>query len=114
MVGGMGARRSSAASAVMPPATPPYTVEGHGDDLALELRHARAHVPLEGVHVGEPPEGLGQEPVVLVIAAVHRPRALARLPERVLFARDRRQLSQHLLAWPAALGERAVDCKTPG
>ena len=59
-------------------------VERHRDDLALELRHARAHVALERVHVREQLEGAAHEVVVLVVAAVHRARALAGLPRRVL------------------------------
>ena len=46
--------------------------QGHRDDLGLELGRARAHVPLEHVHVGEQAEGLVHEAVVLVVAAVHR------------------------------------------
>ena len=61
-------------------------VERHGDDLALELRHARAHVALQRVHVREQLEGAAHEVVVLVVAAVHRPGALAGLPRRVLVA----------------------------
>ena len=55
-------------------------VEGHGDDLALELRHARADVALQRVHVREQLEGAAHELVVLVVAAVHRARDLAGLP----------------------------------
>ena len=65
-------------------------VERHGDDLALELRLARAHVALQRVHVGEQPERLVHEVVVLVVAAVHRAGALAGLPERVLLLGHRR------------------------
>ncbi len=89
-------------------------VERHGDDLALEPRRARAHVALQRVHVGEQPERLVEEVVVLVVAAVHRPGALAGLPERVLLLRHHPQLLEHLLAGPAVLGERAVDAEALG
>ena len=62
-------------------------VQGHGDDLGLELRGARTHVALECVHVGEVREGLVEEVVVIVVAAVHRPRALTVLPHDVLARR---------------------------
>jgi len=52
-------------------------VEGHGDDLALELRHARAHVALERVHVRKELERAPEKFVVRVVAAVHRAGALA-------------------------------------
>jgi hypothetical protein len=79
-------------------------VEGHGDDLALEAGGARAHVPLEDVHVGEEPERLVHEVVVVVVAAVHRPGALAGLPEGVLLLGHVVQLGEDLLARPAVLG----------
>jgi len=86
-----------------------HQVEGHRDDLALELGLARAHVALEGVDVGEHAERLAEELVVLVVAAVHRPGDLAGLPERVLLGRHRLHLGQHLGARPPARGERPVD-----
>ena len=84
-------------------------VERHRDDLGLELRLARAHVALERVHVGEATERLVHEAVVLVVAAVHRAGALARLPEGVFLLGHRRQLGEDLLAGPSLLGQRAVD-----
>ncbi len=59
-------------------------VERHGDDLALELGHARAHVALQRVHVCEEVEGAPEELVVRVVAAVHRARALPCFPRLVL------------------------------
>ena len=84
-------------------------IERHGDDLALEARRARAHVPLEDVDVGVHPERLVHEVVVGVVAAVHGARALARLPERVLLLGHLAQLLEHLLARATALGKVAVD-----
>ena len=89
-------------------------VEGHRDDLALEPGRARAHVALQHVHVGEEPERLVEEVVVLVVAAVHRARALAGLPERVLLLRHVAQLLEDLVAGPALLGQRAVDAEPLG
>ena len=86
-----------------------HQVEGHRDDLALELGLARAHVALEGVDVGEHAERLAEEVVVLVVAAVHRPGDLAGLPERVLLGGHRLHLGQHVGARPPARGERPVD-----
>ena len=80
-------------------------VEGHGDDLGLELGGARAHVALQDVDVGEQPEGLVHEAVVVVVAAVHGARALAGLPEGVLLGRHGVQLGEHLLAAQAVLGQ---------
>ena len=56
-------------------------VERHGDDLALELGLARAHVALQGVDMSEQSERLVEEAVVIVVAAVHGARALAGLPD---------------------------------
>src|SRR5262249_23211255 len=50
--------------------------------------------------------------VVLVVTAVHRPRALARLPERVLLARHRPQLGEDVCARPTALGKLRVHLVT--
>ena len=80
-------------------------VERHGDDLALELGRARAHVPLQHVDVGEEPERLVHEVVVLVVAAVHRARALAGLPEGVLLLGHGLQLGEDLVARAARRGE---------
>ena len=91
-----------------------HQVEGHRDDLALELGLARAHVALQGVHVGEHPERLAEEVVVIVVAAVHRPRDLAGLPEGVLLLRHRPHLGEHVVARPAAVRERAVDGEPVG
>ena len=83
-------------------------VEGHGDDLGFELRRARAHVALERVDVGEEPEGLGEEAVMVVVAAVHRPRALSGLPEGVLLLGHRAQFAQDLLARASLLRENGM------
>ena len=83
-------------------------VERHGDDLALEVRGARAHVALQRVDVREQPEGLGQEVVVVVVAAVHGPGALPGLPEGVLLLRHGGQLGEDVVAGAAVLGQRAV------
>ena len=83
-------------------------VEGHGDDLALEPGRARADVALQGVHVGEQPERLVHEGVVLVVAAVHGPGDLAGLPGVVLEVGHRAELGEHLRA-AALLGQAAVD-----
>ncbi len=85
-----------------------HQVERHGDHLALELRGARAHVPLQDVDVGEEAERLVEEPVVLVVAGVHRPGALPGLPEGVLLGRHRPHLGEHVLARAAVLGQRPV------
>ena len=84
-------------------------VERHRDDLTLELRLARAHVALQRVDVREQPERLVHERVVLVVAAVHRPGALARLPERVLLLGHGLELGEEILPGAATLGERVVD-----
>ena len=89
-------------------------VEGHGDDLGLELCGARAHVPLQRVHVGEEPEGVGQEAVVLVVAAVHGARAGARLPRGVLLGGHGRELLEELGPGCARLGEAAVHGEAVG
>ncbi len=84
-------------------------VEGHGDDLGFELGGTRAHVALERVHVGEVGEGLVQVVVVVVVTAVHRPRALATLPGGVLGGGHRGQLVEHHLFRGALFGQCAVD-----
>ncbi len=48
-------------------------VEGHRDDLGLELGGARTDIPLERVHVPEETERFVQEVVMIVISAVHGP-----------------------------------------
>ena len=83
-------------------------VERHREDLALELRGAGTHVALEDVHVREQAERLGEEAVVLVVTGVHRPGALAGLPEGVLLGGHRPQLGEHLLPGRALLGQGAV------
>ena len=93
---------------------PVVQAQRHGDDLGLELGGARAHVALQDVDVGEQAEGLGHEPVVVVVAAVHRARALARLPEGVLLGRHGAQLRQHLLPAHALVGQLAVDGEAVG
>ncbi len=80
-------------------------VEGHGDDLGFELGGTRAHVALERVHVGEVGEGFIQVVVVVVVTAVHRPRALATLPGGVLGRRHRRELLEHHLFRGAVFGQ---------
>ena len=79
-------------------------VEGHGDDLGLELGGARAHVALEHVDVGEQSEGLVHESVVVVVAAVHGARALARLPGGVLLGGHGVEGLEHLGAGRSLLG----------
>ena len=91
-----------------------HQVERHRDDLALEAGHRRAQVALQGVDVGEPPERLGQVGVVLVVAAVHRPRDLAALPGAVLLGGHRLELGEHLGARSPLLGQRAVDGEPVG
>ena len=89
-------------------------VERHGDDLALELGGARADVALQHVHVGEQPEDVVHEVVVLVVAAVRRPRDLAGLPAAVLLVGDLLQLGEDLRAVAALLGDRPVHVEAVG
>ena len=64
--------------------------------------------------VREQPERLVHEVVVVVVAAVHRPGALAGLPDLVLLGRHLAQLGEDLLAGAALLGQRAVDAEPLG
>ena len=89
-------------------------VERHGDDFRLELRRARAHVPLQDVDVGKQAEGLVHEVVVVVVAAVHGARALAGLPEGVLLGRHGAQFGEHLFPAHALFREHAVDREAVG
>ncbi len=57
----------------------------------------------------EQPEGLVEEVVVVVIAAVHRPRALPGLPEGVLFLCHHPQFAEDLFPAAAFFGEPTVD-----
>ena len=84
-------------------------VERHGDDLGFELGGARTDVPLEGVDMGEPSERLGQEGIVLVIAAVHGARAFPRLPGGVLLGGHGLQGGEDLRSRRTLLGKRAVQ-----
>src|SRR3984957_6381230 len=93
---------------------PGVQVERHGDDLGLELGRTRAHVPLQDVDVREQAEGLVHEVVVVVVAAVHRSRALAGLPERVFLRGHRAELGQDLFPARAPLRERSVDGEAVG
>ena len=86
-----------------------HEVERHGDDLALEAGRAGTHVSLQGVLVGEESEGLGEERVVVEVTAVHRPRALTRLPRLVLERRHLAQLGEDLGLGTALLGQPALD-----
>ena len=61
--------------------------------------------------MGEQPEGVVQEVVVVVVAAVHRPGALPCLPERVLLLRHHLQLAEDLLVAPSRLGEPRLISK---
>ena len=90
-----------------------HEVERHGDDFALETRRARAHVALEGVDVRIQCERLVEELVVLHIAAVHRSRALAGLPERIFLFRHLAQLVENRLAWPPGLRQPLIDGEAP-
>ena len=85
--------------------------ERHGDDLGLELRGARAHVALQDVDVGEEPEGLVHEAVVVVVPAVHGARALARLPEGVLLVGHGAELGEDLLAARPCSGSERLTGK---
>ena len=62
----------------------------------------------------EEAEGLVQEAVVVVVAAVHGARALPGLPEGVLLLGHRVQLGEDVLARAAVLGQRAVDGEPVG
>ena len=93
---------------------PVVQVERHGDDLRLELRGAGAHVPLEDVDVGEEAEGFVHEVVVVVVAAVHGARALARLPEGVLLRCHGAELGEDLVPAHALLREHAIDGEAVG
>ena len=83
-------------------------IERHRDDLALELRHARAHVALQRVDVREELEGTPHELVVPVVAAVHRAGALAGLPHRIFSAREVDELPDDRLPAPP-FGGHAAD-----
>src|SRR5262245_44866773 len=83
-------------------------VERQRDDLALELRHARAHVALQRVDVGEQFVGAPEELIVLVIAAIHRAGALPGLPHAVLVVGEPLELLQD--RWPgSAFRRHAAD-----
>ena len=86
-----------------------HQIEHHRDDLALEARLARAHVALQRVDVREESERLVHEGVVVVVAAVDRPRALAGLPEGILLGRDGTQLGDDVVVRTAVLGQATVD-----
>ena len=60
----------------------------------------------------EEPERVVHEVVVLVIAAIHRARALAGFPERILFGSHRAEFGEDLLAGKTNLGEISVDLET--
>jgi hypothetical protein len=62
----------------------------------------------------EQPEGLLEEAVVVAVAAVHRPRAAARLPDPVLLGRHLAELAEDLLAGAAPLGQLTVDAEALG
>ena len=64
--------------------------------------------------MGEEAEGLVHEVVVVVVAAVHGARALARLPEGVLLGGHGAQLGQHLFPAHALVREHAVDGEAVG
>jgi hypothetical protein len=83
-----------------------HEIERHRRDLALEPGGTGADVSLESVHVRVQGAHFVQERVVLRVAAVHRPRALAGLPEAVFLLRDLSELAQDLLPGPPLLGER--------
>jgi hypothetical protein len=89
-------------------------VEGHGDDLALELGAARADVALQGVDVAEQTERLVHEVVVVVVAAVVGARDLAGLPDGVLLGGHLAQLVEQLLGGTALFGHGPVDRETVG
>ena len=70
-------------------------VQDHGDDLALEAGGARAHVALQGVLVGEEPERLVEEGVVLVLARSRWcPSSVPSSQTRVLLGRHLPQLAE--------------------
>ena len=89
-------------------------VQCHRDDLTLELGCAGAHVALQGVHVGEEPERLVHEPVVLVVSAVHGARALSGLPRGVLLMGHLRQLGEDLGLVTALFGNGPEDLESLG
>ena len=91
-----------------------HEVERHRDDLALEPRGARAHVALEHVHVAVHPEHFVHEVVVVVVAAVHGPRALAGLPRLVLVGRDVAELGDDRVAVAALRRHAAEDGEAVG
>ena len=88
-------------------------VEGHGDDLGLELGGTGADVALEHVHVGEHAEGLVHEPVVVVVSAVHGARALARFPRGIFLGGHGPELVEDLRARRALLGKVTVHGEAP-
>ena len=90
-----------------------HEVERHGDDLALEARRARAHVALQDVDVRVQCERLVEKLVVLHVAAVHRSRAFAGLPERIFLFRHLAQLVEHHLARLTGLRQPLIDGEAP-
>src|SRR3546814_6608722 len=60
-------------------------------------------------YLAEQAEHLVHEPVVIVVAAVHRPGALAGLPRLVLGRGEGPQLGEDVLAAAALVGQCSVD-----
>ena len=84
-------------------------IEGHGDDLGLELRRTRTHIALERVHVREVAERLVEEVVVVVVTAVHGARALAVFPDPILALGDVVHHREDLFSGGALVRHRTVD-----
>lgn len=82
-----------------------HQVEGHGDDLTLEPGLRGADIPLQGVDMGVHLVGLAQERVVLLVAAVHRPRDLPGLPRAVFLVSHVLEFDQDLVVAATVLGE---------
>src|SRR3546814_9444888 len=65
-------------------------------------------------YLAEQAEHLVHEPVVIVVAAVHRPGALAGLPRLVLGRGEGPQLGEDVLAAAALVGQCSVDGEPVG
>ena len=84
-------------------------IKRHRENFAFKLGCAWTQVTLQGVDVTEQSKGFVQEVIVVMVPAVHGPRAFPGLPRRIFAMSHFGQLCQNLRTWTTVFGKCPVN-----